>query len=329
MQCDKTEWDIFDNIYYSNSYRENINIDEIVDFIYKNNIKKVIIPEASFFNIFNITSVLKLLNIKTYLIVNIECVRLNEVCYHFLFDKIIANNLNSYKILSELFHQKVELLGFHLNHHYIKELPVSKLYNGKRKLKFLCIGGLNSISRKNLNIIIDVFSTINNNFNNLLFEVNIHILGVEKINTYEYNLNNINIFYEQKSYKQILETYINNDIFIHLGTQEGLGLGFYESLYCGTPILTIDWIPNTELIQNNKNGWISSCLYSKNYENTISIINKGNIIKTEIYTTIIEILSNTQNTISIIEDTYNNKMNLYKKNKEYFNETFVNVLSST
>jgi hypothetical protein len=327
LQCDKTEWDIFDNIYYSNSYRENINIEEIIDFIYKNNIQKVIIPEASFFNIFNITSVLKLLNIKTYLIVNIECVRLNEVCYHFLFDKIIANNLNSYKILHSLFHEKVELLGFHLNHNFIKNLPEGELYNGKRKLKFLCIGGLNSISRKNLNIIIDVFSTINNNFNNLLFEVNIHILGVEKINTEQYNLKNINIFYEKKSYKQILETYINNDIFIHLGTQEGLGLGFYESLYCGTPILTIDWIPNTELIHHNKNGWISSCLYSKNYENTISIINKGNIIKTEIYTTIIEIISNTQNTISIIKETYNNKLNLYNKNKEYFNHTFVKILS--
>ena len=327
LQCDKTEWNIFDNVYYSNSYRENINIEEIIDFIYKNNIKKVIIPEASFFNIFNITSVLKLLNIKTYLIVNIECVRLNEVCYHFLFDKIIANNLNSYKILSSLFHEKVELLGFHLNHYFIKELPETQLYNGKRKLKFLCVGGLNSISRKNLNIIIDVFSTINNNFNNLSFEVNIHILGVEKINTEKYNLKNINIFYEQKSYKQILETYINNDIFIHLGTQEGLGLGFYESLYCGTPILTIDWIPNTELIQHNKNGWISSCLYSKNYENTISIINKGNIIKTEIYTTIVEILSNTQNTISIIKNTFNDKTNLYNKNKEYFNNKIIDILS--
>jgi hypothetical protein len=327
LQCDKTEWDSFENIYYSNSYRENINVEEIVDFIYKNNIKKVIIPEASFFNIFNITSVLKLLNIKTYLIVNIECIRLNEVCYHFLFDKIIANNLNSYKILYELFHEKVELLKFHLNHNFIKNLPEKELYNGKRKLKFLCVGGLNSISRKNLNIIIDVFSTINNNFNNLLFEVNIHILGVEKINTEEYNLKNINIFYEKKSYKQILETYIHNDVFIHLGTQEGLGLGFYESLYCGTPILTIDWIPNTELIQHNKNGWISSCLYSKNYENTISIINKGNIIKTEIYTTIIEILANKENTKSIIKDTYNSKSNLYNKNKEYFNETFVKILS--
>jgi hypothetical protein len=38
----------------------------------------------------------------------------------------------------------------------------------------------------------------------------------------------------------------------------------------------------------------------------------------EIYSTIIEILSNTQNTISIIKNTYNNKLNLYNKNKEYF-----------
>ena len=231
--------------------------------------------------------------------------------------------------MNTFFNSKTELLNFHLNHPYIKELPSPKLYNAKKKLKFLCIGGLNSVSRKNLNIIIDVFSTINNNFNDLLFEVNIHILGVEKINTDEYNLKNINIFYEQKSYKQILETYINNDIFIHLGTQEGLGLGFYESLYCGTPILTINWIPNIELIQHNKNGWVSSCLYSKNYENTISIINKGNIIKSELYTTIIEILSNTKKTISIIKDTYNNKSILYNKNMDYFNDKFLKILLST
>ena len=99
LQCEQLEWNNWNNIYYSNSYRENIEIDEIIDFVYKNKISKIIIPEASFFNVFNITSVLKLLNIKTYLIVNIECLRINEINYHFLFDKIIANNENSYKIL--------------------------------------------------------------------------------------------------------------------------------------------------------------------------------------------------------------------------------------
>jgi len=34
-----------------------------------------------------------------------------------------------------------------------------------------------------------------------------------------------------------------------------LGLGFYESISCGTPVLTIDTSPNNEIIINNITGW--------------------------------------------------------------------------
>ena len=39
-----------------------------------------------------------------------------------------------------------------------------------------------------------------------------------------------------------------------MGSHEGLGLGFYESIYCGTPILTMNWTPNNELITDNINS---------------------------------------------------------------------------
>ena len=287
----------------------------------------MIIPEASFFNIFNIVSVLKILNIKTYLIVNIECVRLNEINYHLLFDKILANNNTSYNTLKSIINDKtVNHLGFHLSHPYFHNIIKNDLFNGNRKLKFLCIGGLNSVSRKNLDIVIDVFSTIKDNFSDLNFEVNINVLGVEKL---ENNYSNIiKLSYGEKSYKNIIDDYTNTDIFIHLGTQEGLGLGFYEALYCGTPILTIDWIPNNELVQNGKNGWIAKCLYSKNYENTLSIINRGMIIKNELYTTVMDILTNTSKTVSIIKNTYNFKKALYDKNKKDFYTKFNDILSS-
>ena len=55
--------------------------------------------------------------------------------------------------------------------------------------------------------------------------------------------------YYNETYKKNVENYLNTDIFIHFGSHEGLGLGFYESLYMGTPILTIDWIPNSEIVK--------------------------------------------------------------------------------
>jgi predicted nucleic-acid-binding protein len=73
---------------------------------------------------------------------------------------------------------------------------------------------------------------------------------------------------------------------------------------------------------------VEKILESKNYENTISIINRGNIIKNEIYSTIIEIITNTKNTIFIINETYNNRIQLYKKNKKDFEENFKKILYS-
>ena len=87
---------------------------------------------------------------------------------------------------------------------------------------------------------------------NLNWELNIYIQGVEipeRINKFKGE--NINYHVGNLSYKEIINKYKDNDIFIHLGSHEGLGLGFYESLYIGLPVLTLNWVPNNELIKNS------------------------------------------------------------------------------
>ena len=320
LQHNKEEWD-YENVYYSPNFRENIDAFEILNFIHDNHISKLILIEASFEQIFSILSLLKLWNIKIYLVVNIECVKISEINNHLLFDKILCNNFNSYFIMNNLLNNNVHNLGFHLDHTFFNtfEKPIFELAN-TRKIKFVCSGGLNSISRKNIDVIFDSFLEIFNEFESMKIEIELNILiqSVECPSNLQIEHNNINKQIKYLSYTENLECIGKNDIFIHCGGQEGLGLGFYEALYLGLPIVTLDWTPNNEIIRENFNGWLATINIDKVYENTECLINRALINKDAFKNKIIDIAKNKENTIHIINNTIHNRDFFIKKNKTSF-----------
>jgi hypothetical protein len=325
LQSNKEEWN-YDNVYYSSNYREDINFDEIFEFVYKYNIKKIIIIEATYLNIFHIAYFLKTIGLNIYLVANIECIRLPELLYHNVFDKILTNNIESHIILSNIFKYNTEILNFHLNHEYFDNISIKK--NDYNIIKFFSIGGLNSLTRKNIILTIETFNDIYKDKLNLNWELNIYIQGAEIPDIIK-NIQCPNIIYHIKhlSYKEIIHCYQNYHIFIHLGSHEGLGLGFFESIYCGTPILTLNWTPNNEIITNNINGWIINCNYDRCYDNDISLINRAIINYQDLKNKIIEILYDKNNTIKIIENTFNNISKIKSKNKYIFHRNLKNSLS--
>jgi len=325
LQSNRDEWN-YENITYSPHYRENLTYDEIADFIYKNNIKKIIIIEATFIHIFKITAFLKLLNIEIYLVVNIECIRIDELNFHNLFDKILTNNKNSDSIITKIFNNKSFFLGFHLNHSYFKNNLVKNNQN-INYLKFFCIGGLNSISRKHIDLIVKIFYDIyvENIFTN--WTLNVYVQGVEIPEIFnKYICKNINFIIDNMSYETVISKYKENDIFIHFGSHEGLGLGFYESLYCGTPILTMNWIPNNELIINNYNGWLVDTTHGNIYDNSLSLINRGVVSELDVRNKIIYIIYNKEQTLNIIDFTLKNKEKMYLENKDLFEKKLKKIL---
>jgi len=373
LQNKKEEWD-FSNVYYSQHNREEITYDEIIDFVYSNKIKKIIFIECTFENIFKIAALLKIIGIEIYLIVNIECIQITELNYHYLFDKILCNNFNSYYLLNDLMHKKknnIHLLNFHLEENYfyqmkkeIKREFTNKQINNKNEnkeitnnknenkeinsLSFVCIGGLNSISRKNIDKIIELFYTFfndyytelspggfneeflnENNFSKIDISLYIYIQGVEIpeiLNQYKHP--KIHIKIDQLSHHDLLYNLSVHDIFIHLGCQEGLGLGFYESLYCGVPILTLDWTPNNEIIKDQKNGWLIPCDYDNIYENEKSIIYRGKFIKEEMQKKLYSLFQNQEETYNIINQTIRNRIKLMNENKKNFHYHFERILST-
>ena len=121
------------------------------------------------------------------------------------------------------------------------------------------------------------------------FELNILIQSIECPSNLKIEHPTINKQIKYLSYVEILDSIGKNDIFIHCGGQKGLGLGFYEALYLGLPIVTLDWTPNNELIRENYNGWLVSTNIDKVYENTECLINRGLINKDAFKNKIIDI----------------------------------------
>ena len=319
LQNNKKEWD-YENITYSKNTREELQIEELIEFIFLNKCKKIVIIEATFEPIFKLLSFLKICGIEIYNVVNIECIRISELNNHSIFDKILCNNYNSYFVMNQFFPKSTSYLGFHLESEYIKKyIKINKI---DLSLRFVCVGGLNSISRKNIDKLIELFEEILPNYKDI--ELHVYIQGVETHERlFDVEYSKIYIYYY--SYEMNLKNISQNDIFIHLGGQEGLGLGFYEALYLGLPILTLNWTPNNEIIQDDKNGWLVKCKYGTVHENPECLIQRGIVDQTYLKDKIIKIIENRENTINIIKNTISNSHYYQSKNKKKFNQN----LSST
>lgn len=287
LQINPDEWD-YKNIYYSECNREDTNLNEMIDFINLNKIKKMVIVETCYPKVFEVAQICKLLNVKVYSIPNLETIRYTEVVKHNLFDKIICNNHMTYEIMKYYFPEKACHLGFRiLSPYFSTNKKLNKNYNS-----FFCCGGLNSISRKNIDKIINAFKELENENKTGNFKLYVYVQGSE-IPPILNKLSSKNIVTKvgSRSYGEIAKLYQEHDILIHMGDHEGLGLGFYESLASNTPVMTIDTPPNNEIIHENKNGWLVPCKHISLTDNNEGIVKKALIEVSDVKDKMIEIIN--------------------------------------
>ncbi len=302
LQTDPSEWN-YPNIYYSQSTRESVSLNEVINFIHQYKVKKMIIVETCFNRVFEIAQVCRLLSVTVYAIPNIETMRSAEISRHNLYDKILCNNQSTYDLLSIYYPEKTELLGFRiLNRNYSTE----KQWN-KSHYSFFCSGGMNALTRKNIDRIVIAFKELESEKQIRNFKLYIYIQGVEIPDNYaKFASSNVIISVGSRSYKEIAQLYKKHDIFVHMGDHEGLGLGLYESIVCGTPVITIDTPPNNEIIKEGRNGWLVPCTYEKLNDNPDGIVRKAVVQARDI-----------KAKMSSIIETYNRKTNHEKTTQDY------------
>lgn len=272
LQKNPKEWEI-ENIYYSDNDREHIKDYEILDFINKYDINKCIIPETCWFRIFEIAKLLKNNNVKVFAVPNIEIVRKDEIFKHSYFYKILCNNYLCQEQFNKHRINNTEYIGYGINENSIEFKYKTNTYISK----FLFIGGMNAFSRKHIIEICEAFDIAYKQNNNLQLTCTIqktNLLEIDEIQKLNKFLNHTNIKFIQEhlSYSDILNLYYEHDVSIQVSKHEGLGLGFYEAISSGTPVITLDTPPHNEIIKDNVNGWLLPCYYKEMTDNPMSLI---------------------------------------------------------
>lgn len=266
LQKDIDEWN-YDKIYYSSNTREEVTDEEIVSFVTSNNIGKCIIPETCWARVFEVANLLNRLNVDTYAIPNIEIVRRDEVYKHRVFDKILCNN----KLCEDHFRNfgftSIENIGYS-----IEQKNTTRTKNDS--FTFLCIGGMNAFTRKQVPEVCESFVKIYNKIkhrNPILIVTIQKFFNMEKLLKYSKHPA-IRIINQHLSYSEINELYMEADVFIQVSKKEGLGLGFFEALSYGIPILTLDTAPHNEIVRDGINGWTCLCRHEPMQDNPEALL---------------------------------------------------------
>ena len=321
----KNEWET-NNIYRSPNKRLDVSLLELDLFIANYKIKSIIIPEIQYQLMFDISDYLKTKQIKTFAIPNIECIQDRELEKFSTFEKVFVNNKMSYEILQSYNLTNVEYLGFHYD---IPDcIKINEINYNKQvvdEIQIFHLSGLNGLFRKRTDIIVNIFEKLHNE--GVKFKLNIVIQGNFDDNKKQiFNKPFINLIDNHLSYTEILNLYNENHISIQISKHEGLGLGFFESCFMNTPVITLNAPPHNEVIQHGKNGWLLTCTVAKDEkpENPFTIIEQTQIDEQIIIAEIRKILSNTTEINNVIKNTksYTETRHSYEQFKTNFNSKF-------
>jgi len=255
------EWSGFEVIEHKRG-REEITMEDVRSFIERTKITHLIIPETCYSNVFKIAKYVQSVGIRTIAIPNMEIVRSSEIGDHVYFDELWMNYpsdekiWNSYMEDGKLGSNPPKIVPFGYYHDHPGMWYKRKYWNEMSPLRFFCVGGLNSISRKSIPQIVQDFIQFQEIYN-LPATLIVYIQGKESPILPKHS--SIQVIAKSLPYNEILRLYHTYDIHIHMGTHEGLGLGFYEAIQQGCPVLTMNGEPNNEIIIDNKNGWFVDC----------------------------------------------------------------------
>jgi glycosyltransferase involved in cell wall biosynthesis len=305
LQKDSKEWET-NNIYYSSNDRENITDIELKEFVQENNIGQCLIPETCFSRIFEIAKLFRSLDVLCYAIPNIEIVRKTEVFKHNYFYKILCNNYLCQNIFDDHDTSKTGYIGYGM-----KKRPEMKHkdISDSNPIKFLFIGGMNAFSRKHILDICEGFASAYQKNKNIYLTCtvqktnNLEVDLIQKIDEYKEHPN-INIIFNHMKYQDILNLYYDHHISIQMSKHEGLGLGFYEAIYTGTPIITLNTPPHNEIVRDKVNGWIVDCYYKKMTDNKDPIFDSAYFKSDILCQKILEITENREELNKIYDNLF-------------------------
>lgn len=258
-QADAEEWEIVcARVYYSPYTREKFTNAELCACLAQFCPKTVVIPETCWYRVFEVAKLCRDAGVHVVGVPNIELVRTDEVHKHAVFHSLACNNKYTQTVLKT----------------YMPDIPSALIYYAPAEkptpkgharadgiTRLLVVGGYNLDGRKQGPAIVSAFQEAK-----LPSNIQLHIwaqtasssCATEAVAIASGLIATGQIVFNvaELPHSAILDLYATYDATIMVSKHEGLGLGFFEALAQGCPVVTCDTAPHNEIVTHNVTGWL-------------------------------------------------------------------------
>lgn len=244
-----------DSVYYSFNNREAVTSHELEQFTRVHHVGTLVAPEICWQVNWDKLLGLSVPNLMIAAVPNIETIRRDEVPYHNGLTRTWYNTRIAENVLRALGVEN----GYFIGHG--DGMPISNLIVGEKQAQvrtrdhiiYLHVAGHNPDTRKQTASVIAAFALARR-----------HRLDIRLIVTTMFALpplssaliDAVQIRTGVLAHSEILALYGMCDVSIQVSSHEGLGLGFYESISCATPVISLDVPPHNEIVQHGQSGWL-------------------------------------------------------------------------
>jgi glycosyltransferase involved in cell wall biosynthesis len=263
------------------STRESVSLEVVLEFIDTMKIDMFIFPEVCWDENWNRLQSIKKLrpNVQILTIpmietlVKSEIAKLNNYDRTLIVNKFCLNTLTNYDIRNGMFVNFTS--PFEGKGIVSVDEPNSQKLKGQ--IKFLHIGGHNPSIRKQTETVVNEFRKALNYRSDIYLTVTLqaenHILDQAQFHP------NIRILKQNLSEAKIIELHNSHDVSIMIPSHEGIGIGFYESISLGIPIVTLDYPLYREVVIEDRSGWILPSRGVPLSDNLMSVVTGVNLIE--------------------------------------------------
>lgn len=287
LQANTSEWKMPRGVtvHYSNYDREAQPWQEVAEFAKCEGVTDALMLETAHNNIFVVSAALyRHANVRVWAVPNIEMVRRQELIRQDLYSSevfcgVLCPTEYSREVINYLQKQLQSQtrsfpFALPLEEPKFTGLKVKQAapYDGMGPVRFLLVGGLNAISRKQADKVMSAFA--------MAFptpgRATLTILTQKPepvLRRYSQRTPSIIVSEQHFTYQQILDAYGQHHVVIMVSRAEGIGIGVYEAMRAGCALLVLKNRMFTDLVSADINGWIVPC---KAEPDTVSIEAIGN-----------------------------------------------------
>jgi len=278
VQACPEEWGGHD-VHYSYNQRESLSSHELYQFCLQKHCRTLLFLEVCWEVNWSRVDELSKMGIDVIVVPNPETLRQAEIHRHQQVARVFCTTRLAERLLNDNGVTNTFWIGHGEGHpldssRQEERLNLLKHYETEGKIRLLHVAGYNhkrKMTRELLESLVDLLARRE--------DLELVVLSQVPYDPacYQAIRNAVNIQLKQGSFsrKTILDAYLQASFSLQLSTHEGLGLGFYESISCGTPVITIDHAPHNEVIEHGVNGILISATPMPLYDNDDALMGGG------------------------------------------------------